>query len=236
MRHGWSDSNRFGQTLYFTKGQIDSMCEQELKKAGCFPDEPSPIRIDRFIEKTYSKIEYIDLGAGILGCTQFSAKGKIERVIVSASLDSDEKITERRLRSTLAHEAGHCMLHPILFIQDGLQSTFMNENVLLARAMKFMCRADGIHAEPERKKNVAGEWWEYQANRAIGGFLLPKRLVNSAIKHLLLQSAFAGVVSVIPQKRAEAIKTLSELFEVNPKVAEIRINEMYPENDTQTTF
>ena len=236
MRHTWSDSSRFGQTLYFTKEQIDSMCEQELKKAGYLPAEPTPIRIDRFIEKTYSKIEYLDIGPNILGCTQFSSRGAVDRVIVSSSLDSEETVTERRLRSTMAHEAGHCMLHPVLFIQDGLQSTFRNENVDFARSRKIMCRADSIHAEPERKKNVSGEWWEYQANRAIGGFLLPKRLVNLALQPFLIQSAIAGAVGIVPQKRKDAIRTLSDLFEVNLKVVEIRLSEMYPENDLQTTF
>ncbi len=40
-----------------------------------------------------------------------------------------------------------------------------------------------------RKKAYDGRWWEWQANRAIGGLLLPKNLVNSALEGMLAKSA-----------------------------------------------
>ena len=128
MKHGWSDSSRFGQTLWFSVNEIDRLCVQELRKAGCLPEEPAPIDIERFVEKHYSRIEYLDLGEGVLGCTEFSKSGSVLRVIISSSLESGYSPSERRLRSTVAHEAGHCMMHSPLFIDDSLQATFQNEN------------------------------------------------------------------------------------------------------------
>lgn len=236
MKHSWSDSGRFGQTLYFPKDEIDRMCETELRKAGYFPSDPSPINVERFVEKHYGRVEYVDLGPGILGCTEFSKKGQVLRVIVAASLDSTETTVERRLRSTLAHEAGHCMLHPILFIEDGLQSTFRNETMSFVKERKFLCRDTDIRPEPEQKKEFDGRWWEYQANRAIGGFLLPKKLVQQAITGFVRTTGLGTSGTLDEARRTEAIRLLADIFDVNPKVAEIRLGEMYPVGDRQMTL
>ena len=236
MRHTWSDSNRFAQSLYFPKEEIDLMCEQELKKAGFFPNSPSSVNIELFIEKHYGYIEYLDLGEGVLGCTKFNSKGEIEGIIISSALTSEEKTTERRLRSTLAHEAGHCMLHPILFIQDGLQTTFKNENEEIARERRFLCRSTDIFPVKDQDRTWNGKWWEYQANRAIGGFLLPKNLVKKVVAPFLEKTGIIDEGTLTGQNRLSAIKVVSETFDVNPKAAEIRISEMYPLGNQQLTL
>jgi len=233
MRHTWSDSNQFGQNLYFTKTQIDRMCSDELKKSGFYPDEPAPVNIERFVEKHYGKVDYLDLGEGYLGCTEFSKRGQVLRVIISSALDSDDTVTLRRLRTTLAHEAGHCMMHPVLFIEDGLQSTFKNENSEMFRQRKILCRDDDIGSTNKSSKTWDGRWWEYQANRAIGGFLLPKQLVIKALEGLTIKQGITESRTLSDGNRSKATHTVSETFNVNPIVAEIRIGEIYPANETQ---
>lgn len=213
------------------------MCEDELRKAGYMPDSPSPVRIDRFVEKHYAPIDYVDLPEGVLGCTEFANTGKVVRVVIASALDSQVTHVERRLRSTIAHEAGHCILHPSLFIKDTLQSTFKNENTEFVKEMKFMCRDTDIKPEAERTKGgYDGRWWEYQANRAIGGFLLPKKLVEVAVAPFVTKTSLGTAGVLDDSRRREAVCMLAETFEVNPKAAEIRLSEMYPAGDRQLTL
>jgi hypothetical protein len=223
MRQSWSNNSRFGQQLYFSKDEIDRMCETELHNAGYFPSAPSPINIERFVEKHYARIEFVELPEGVLGYTEFAKNGKIVRDVIAASLDSDKTHIERRLRSTVAHEAGHCMLHPSLFISNGVQTSFGNDGMIFLNNMKFMCRDTDIRPEPERKKRFDGRWWEYQANRAIGGFLLPKKLVEKVVTQFVKTTSLGTAGAFDESRRQEAICLVADTFDVNPKVAEIRL-------------
>src|SRR5258707_5098332 len=104
---------------YFTPSQIDNMCCDELRGLGLLPGSPEPIRIDRFIEKRFRvSPQYEDLPAGVLGFTRFGKNG-VKAVVISAALDAEGgKVAERRVRTTLAHEAGHGLLHAHLFALD----------------------------------------------------------------------------------------------------------------------
>ena len=217
------------------------MCEAELRKAGYFPESPAPINIERFVETHYARIEYVDLPEGILGCTEFEKTGKVVRVIIAASLDSGQKHEVRRLRSTIAHEAGHCMLHASLFISDRFQTSFQKPDKPSAGEMKIMCRdADIQEADnrpiSEQKRGYDGRWWEYQANQAIGGFLLPKKLVGKVVAPFVKATSL-GTAGVFDESRRKgAIRLLAETFNVNPKVAEIRLGNMYVVDDQQLTL
>src|SRR5713226_7829376 len=59
--------------------------------------------------------DYDDLPQQILGYTQFGPRG-VERIVVSRRLaEEDSDVARRRDRATLAHEAGHGLLHAHLF-------------------------------------------------------------------------------------------------------------------------
>src|SRR5437868_5958921 len=112
-------SGPFEYQLRFSPEEIDDMCLEALAKADCFPKAPEPIRIDRVIEKLFTpNITYEEMKPGILGYTIFNLNGSIACVGISANLEDGQAASERRLRSTLAHEGGHCLLHPSLFMQD----------------------------------------------------------------------------------------------------------------------
>jgi hypothetical protein len=110
---------RPGQTYkapYFTPSQIDNMCWDELRSVGLLPSSPKPIRIDRFIEKRFNvSPQYEDLPNGVLGFTRFGKSG-VTAVVISAALDAEGgKVAGRRVRTTIAHEGGHGLLHAHLF-------------------------------------------------------------------------------------------------------------------------
>ena len=95
---------------HYTLQEIDRLCVDELWSVGCFPASPEAVRIDRFVEKRFGiTAEYVDLDEGILGYTKFGPKGPIA-IVISQTLDEVGTVAaNRRVRTTLAHEAGHIL-------------------------------------------------------------------------------------------------------------------------------
>lgn len=233
-----ASSGPFEIQLRFSPDEIDEMCLDALRQAGYLPIAPEPIRIDRFIEKSFTpNVCYEDLGPGILGYTAFNTNGSIRAVGISSRLEDGKQSSERRLRSTLAHEAGHCLLHPILFMQDEGQVHFDTADSfnVSRKEKKFLCRETDVDPGTARQpvRRYDGRWWEWQANRAIGGFLLPKSLVTIALEPFLTRSLVTSSPSLSTTNREAAEKSLATIFEVNPIVARIRLSEMFPNRTGQ---
>ena len=227
MRSWRSSGSYFGQEIRFDKAEIDRMCEDALREAKMLPAAPEPIRIDRFIEKHFGcRFVYEDIAEGVLGCTMFRADGGIALVAVSPTLDDGTVVGRRRFRSTSAHEAGHCLMHPILFMQNPDQMNLEYKENLDFGRRRIMCRIDDLAG---RGKGYDGRWWEYQANRAIGGLLLPKRLVSAAVGHLVKRTELLGTEILDAEDRKNAESVVADAFDVNPVVARIRLAEMFPE-------
>src|ERR1039457_2894087 len=114
-----SESGPFAERPHFEPSEIDRICDDELRKVGLYPSLPEAIRIDRFVEKRFGVVPlYEDLPEGVLGFTKFGKRG-VEAIVISAALDAEKgKVAERRVRTTLAHEAGHGLLHAYLFAID----------------------------------------------------------------------------------------------------------------------
>lgn len=210
----------FKERPYFTDHEIENTCADELRNAGLFPATPSPIRIDRFIEKRFGVVpRYEDLGDGILGLTRFGKSGVAE-VIVSKSLeDEDTVVAERRIRSTLAHEGGHGIFHTYLFALGAKEKPLFGD-YSDPNAPKVLCRDEAA--------TYNGNWWEFQANRAIGALLLPITLVEEALMSFLVPVGMMGLKTFDETRLTEAIAFLAETFNVNPAVARIRIQQVFP--------
>jgi hypothetical protein len=164
-------SGPFPFQLYFEDlGEIDDICLEALERQSLLPSNPAPIRIERFVEKEFkTALRYEDLGPDNLGCTIFNSLGTVEAILVSRSLEEQNTTpARRRVRSTVAHEAGHGLLHGSLFID----SPDLGEN-----QRRILCRSEDILGESQR--SYRGRWWEFQANQAIGSLLLPRLLVNA---------------------------------------------------------
>lgn len=225
MRTFRTKSGAFSERPHFEPGEIDRMCLDELRKVGCLPAAPEPIRIDRFIEKRLNIVpEYGDLPDGVLGYTKFSKTG-VEAIVVAKTLDTEGgKVAERRIRSTLAHEGGHGLLHAYLFaIEEAGASLFNSEP---KDKDKILCR--DVQGESGRQGGYDGRWSEYQANRAIGGLLLPKKLVGIALQPYMAPAGALGMPTLDQKRRGEAERALAEIFDVNPVVARLRIADLFP--------
>ncbi len=215
---------------YFKPSQIDQTCADELRKADLLPSAPAAVRIDRFIEKRFGvSPQYEDLPHGVLGFTKFNKNG-VEAIVISAALDAQGgKVAQRRVRTTLAHEAGHGLLHAYLFALDDKPLHLFDKESHTEH--QILCR--DVPDEEQKPRRYDGRWWEFQANRAMGGLLCPRALVHEAIRPFLVPSGMLGVEILDEKRREEAIRTLADIFDVNPVVARIRTNELYPAETRQ---
>jgi hypothetical protein len=208
----------FAERPYYPDSDIEAICTDELSKFGLLPSQPQPIRVDRFVEKRFVTPSYEDLGEGVLGLTKFSGSGVAE-IIVSSRLDAEgSKVSERRVRTTLAHEGGHGLLHAHLFaLASGTQPLFGDFSD--PKKPKVLCR----------DSQYGGQWWEVQANKAMACLLLPKRLVDLAIDPYLTVQGLLGLRTLGQANKEKAARELADVFDVNPVVVRLRIEQLYPD-------
>ena len=211
----------FAERPYYKEQEVENICVDALRGAGLLPTSPETIRIDRFIEKRFGIVpSYEDLPEGVLGLTRFGKNGAQE-VVVSNALDSDSaRSAERRVRTTLAHEAGHCLLHAHLFAlatpSQNLFGDFSDPG-----KPKVLCRDETTPA-------YSGQWWEFQANMAMGYLLMPQHLTEKALEPFLVSVGSLGGRKLDRNRYELAAATLAETFDVNRVVARIRLDGLFP--------
>lgn len=210
----------FRERPFLTDTEIDNTCVDELQRVGLLPSEPAALRIDRFIEKRFgSPAEYEDLPDGILGLTRFGAKG-VQTIVVSNLLENDRSVPGgRRVRTTLAHEAGHGLFHGHLFVLGETQPLFGDWSE--ANKPKVLCR-------DQERTHYQGDWWELQANKAMGALLMPRHLVFKAIEPFMSAAGSLGGQTIQSNMRETAIRELASIFDVNPVVARYRLENLVP--------
>lgn len=219
MRNIRAKTGPVKQRPVFELHEIENTCVVELRKADLLPTTPSPVRIDRFIEKRFGINEiYEDIGSSILGYTVFGPRG-VEAIFVSKTLDEEGTTSAaRRVRSTLAHEAGHGLLHAHLFA-GGKPCELISEGG--KTEPKILCR--------DPAGGYDGRWWEFQANKAIGALLMPMHLVEQALRPLFGTGLLISMPDTLDTTlREQAKHLLSDTFDVNPVVAELRLQDRWP--------
>jgi hypothetical protein len=203
------------------------MCFDALRLNDLLPEKPENIRIDRLVEKHFNiGIVYEPIGGGVLGFTAFGETG-----VVSVHIDESGEtgvVAERRIRSTLAHEAGHGLMHAHLFCTEfNHQGLFGNDSDVSKE--KVLCR--------EPRSGYGGQWWELQANMAIGALLMPRELLFEALEPFLELQGLLQLPVLRANNRNEAINAMCEVFEVNTPVAKYRIDRFFKEsNENQLTL
>jgi hypothetical protein len=221
----------FAERPYFTDDEIEQTATRELLDAGLLPTSPAAIRIERFVEKRFNigAVRYEALPDGVLGFTQFGTNG-VEAIVVSTVLSEEEsRVAERRINSTIAHEGGHALLHAHLFFLDSFPRSLFDDERDVSPT-KVLCR-DLPRASEANRYN--GCWWEYQANRMMGALLLPRALTIACVRRLTVERGVLGR-TVLPHKsRRRAALLLADTFDVNPRLAELRVETLYPSREQQ---
>jgi hypothetical protein len=227
MRNYRTSFGRDNSRPFYSDEAADQMCTDALRLNKLLPDRPERIRIDRLVEKHFKVgIVYEPIGDGVLGFTTFGEAG-----VISVHIDEpSEKTTaaERRVRSTLAHEAGHGLMHAHLFCTEFSHSRLFDSDSDVSHE-KVLCR--------EPRSGYDGRWWELQANMAIGALLMPRELLFDAIEPFLESRGAMGVSFLSESKRVAAIDAMCEVFDVNRPVAKFRIDHFFKsESEKQLTL
>jgi hypothetical protein len=124
----------------------------------------------------------------------------------------------------MAHEAGHGLLHAHLFALDEIPLHLFDQDS--HSGDQILCR--DVQGDEQTTSRYDGRWWEFQANRAMGGLLCPRPLVQEAMKPFLVPSGLLGVEILDESRRETSVRTLADIFDVNSVVARIRISELFP--------
>ncbi len=233
MRQIPTPGEKYPYRLYFPElDEIDQICSSALTAHKLLPETPTRIRIDRFIEKHFEcAMPFEDLPPGVLGCCGFGPDGKVEHIMVSRIIGDDEsQIAQRRVRSTYAHEAGHGLLHGCLFVEEATASLFPDDQAE-QKERRILCRGEDIEKPPDRVYN--GKWWEFQANRAIGGLLLPKVLVVEAVRPFAREVPPLGALMLDDSRREAAAASVADVFDVSRAAARFRLQEIFSGNPSQ---
>lgn len=226
MRTYRASTGPFSEGVYYSDDEVERICSDALRDSGFMPDEPGKVRIDRFVEKRFgAPIIYEPLDAGVLGFTAFGSTG-IESVHIAEAMEQSVA-SDRRINSTLAHEAGHGLMHTHLFCLEFNHSGLFANDPDVSRE-KILCRdGDGSRS----RSGYDGRWWEVQANKAIGALLLPKDLLLSFIDPFLERKGVFQVAILPENQRDDAIRAAADTFDVNPVVARIRIEKFFKKGD-----
>lgn len=183
MRWVPDHTKRFRWRPWYDKGEIEHRCAEVMERFlharyGVVTYPVSTDDLTRVIEQEAEDLDlYADLpdseGAAVEGVTTFMV-GRRPRVRISRAL-SLEPAREVRLRTTLAHELGHVILHNFVGDRDdGLA----------------IPRSDEPDAGPCNSPIMAQgmghvDWMEWQAGYACGALLMPATVLRIVVQPVL---------------------------------------------------
>jgi len=227
MRSYRTSEGPFREAIRYEDKDIERICGDALQEQKLLPSKPEPIRIERFIEKRFGvHAEYEEMKEGVLGYTRFGSKGP-EALYLSKILADDKSIpATRRLRSTVAHEGGHMLLHGHLFALDALTTGSIFDNHPDFTRTHILCR-------DQKSKRP---WWEIQANKCIPALLLPQFLVAMAVEPFLVAQGNFGLKTIADTAREQVTRDLARIFDVNGQVVGFRLDALYPRAGGQLTL
>jgi hypothetical protein len=157
---------RLPYRLWYEETEIEEIIHEELHAAGPpWMNTGTAVDIELFMERHLGLVpDYVWLPRGVMGATEFTPDGKA-RVQISAELSlraEKERAAARLLRSTVAHEVAHLLLHRHLFLKEtAAMFGGLDRRTELCRSIDFP------------RSGYQGEWWEWQANRGMSCLLLP---------------------------------------------------------------
>lgn len=230
MKNFRSNRGPFVERPFFKDSEFERICSDELRGQDLYPASPEPVRIDRFIEKRFGVSPvFEDLPPAVLGYTEFGSKGPRAIYVSRALSEEGSRTAERRITSTLAHEAGHGLLHSYLFALEPVQTASLFGNDKDVSGSRILCRDEG-------RQGYDGRWWEVQANRAMACLMLPKSLVLLALGGLMVERGSLGILELEDSKRLEAGALLSDTFDVSLQAARLRLDFLVQKNGGQSVL
>lgn len=216
------------ERLWFEPSEIERMMESELRKAALMPSETAPVvKLEAFVERHLKATldQYADLDASVLGVTEFF-EGRPPRIslnknLTGSALDEVEALPGvlGRWRATLAHEAGHVLLHRSLFeFAVGNMNLFdRSPSDDRGRQLQRCLEKDVGHG------GGGGDWREVQANQAMAALLMPKSLFQKVARQHV-EEVFPGRDKIPAGGEERVAARLAPILEVSKQAARIRLS------------
>lgn len=215
------------QRLWFEPDEIESIIDDQLTRAGLYPDSDRPVvDLERFVEHHLCAEldQYALLDSEVLGLTEFlsgeAPRVRINQDLTGAALDDEDAPPGLigRWRATVAHEGAHVILHRVLFEVDPGQGRLFagEETASTARGLMRCLKRDVGHAVG------VSDWREVQANRGMAALLMPRKafaqVAREAMDALGIDSPPVGSpdASVLARE-------LAERLQVSRQAAKIRL-------------
>src|SRR5882724_1762899 len=161
--------------LWLKPEDIEVLMEDELRGAALLPTTQNPVvDLELFIERHLGACldPYADLEHAVLGQTEFfpgqPPRVQINRDLTRAAMDEDESPPglRGRWRATLAHEAGHVVMHRMLFEVEDTGDLFGDRIATHTPQRLMRClRANVLF------RGGVTDWREVQANRGMAALL-----------------------------------------------------------------
>ena len=183
MRWVRDGTGRFRWRPFLEASEIDMLCEQRIQRFlfDCYGGVAYPLSTDdltRLIELDADDLDlFADLSAFrdgnviVEGVTTFIS-GRRPRIQIARQLSEDVR-QEARLRTTLAHELGHLLLHDFAGEREDTPRPRQSDDPDRASSTQCIPWAIGTGARVD--------WMEWQANYASGALLMPRTAIQQAL-------------------------------------------------------
>ena len=163
-------SGRFPRRPHYETDELEATCAELIGELGQVREVRWPLSTDDLtvlVERRAADLDLYceDLPEDVEAATDF-VPGERPRVRVASRLSARARTTHR-LRTTLAHELAHVVLHNFLWWFDAGARL----DALRAMSLSPTCGPRG----------VATDWMEWQANYSAGALLMPAAAVHAAL-------------------------------------------------------
>jgi hypothetical protein len=229
----WYSGPEGDQRIWYEPEDIEQIATEQLRRADLMPTLDDPVTdVERLIEgHLRAELDlYADLPDGVLGLTQFPARGEPKVLIDSALTEARDAEhapagVVGRWRATLAHEASHIFLHRYLFDPEMAQMAGRGGVAVLSEGGLMRCLHRDISPTVADWSSVRrrSDWREVQANRAMAALLMPRRLFRRLALREMRQLGLGTPPVAVPD--VEVLATaLADLLQVSKQAARIRFD------------
>lgn len=228
----WYSGPEGDQRIWYEPEDIEQIATEQLRRAELMPTLDDPVTdVERLIEvHLHAELDlYADLPDGVLGLTQFPARGApkvlIDRALTEArDADGASAGVVGRWRATLAHEASHIFLHRYLFDPDMAQLTGRSGVAAPNEGGLMRCLHRDISPTMADWSSVRrrSDWREVQANRAMAALLMPRRIFRRLALREMRELGL-GAPPVAAPDVEDLTTVLAGLLQVSVQAARIRL-------------
>ena len=216
--------------LWFEEDEIEWIMEDELRKASLFPCLADPVVDMESLLEIHLGVKldvHAVLDEDVLGVTEFLG-GKRPLVSINKDLTSRAETEEApsgilgRWRATMAHEAGHVVLHRALVEVPFEQGSFFAAAAKEPGSSLFRCLKRDVSFG---RGNY--DWKEVQANRGMAALLMPAKVFRELVLDILKTDRSGDLCVQIPEtgstEFSNLLLDLSKRCEVSQEAARIRL-------------